>query len=288
MTKEELIYKYKTLNIAEKLIAINVLVFILFGLIAFLFRSSFLFDWFALSKDFSTILTRPWSILSYSFLHQGFFHLLMNMLMLFYVSRLFLNLYSAKMFLNIYLLGALVGGGIFLLSYNLFPVFQNQISFLVGASASVMAVFIFTCTSMPNTEVSIFTFRIKLWHIGLFFVVLDLIQIPMGNSGGHIAHIGGAFLGYLYANQLKKGNDIGSGFEKLINTIASYFSTRKKSNLKTVHKTKANSRYANRTVHQQKKVKQEQIDAILDKISKSGYESLSKEEKAILFKSGKE
>jgi membrane associated rhomboid family serine protease len=288
MTKEELIYKYKTLNIAEKLIAINVLVFILFGLIAFLFRSSFLFDWFALSKDFSTILTRPWSILSYSFLHQGFFHLLMNMLMLFYVSRLFLNLYSAKMFLNIYLLGALVGGGIFLLSYNLFPVFQNQISFLVGASASVMAVFIFTCTSMPNTEVSIFTFRIKLWHIGLFFVVLDLIQIPMGNSGGHIAHIGGAFLGYLYANQLKKGNDIGSGFEKLINTIASYFSSRKKSNLKTVHKTKANSRYANRTVHQQKKVKQEQIDAILDKISKSGYESLSKEEKAFLFKSGKE
>ncbi len=288
MTKEELIYKYKTLNIAEKLIAINVLVFILFGLITFLFRSNFLFDWFALSKDFSTILTRPWSILSYSFLHQGFFHLLMNMLMLFYVSRFFLNLYSAKMFLNIYLLGALVGGGIFLLSFNLFPVFQNRISFLVGASASVMAVFIFTCTSMPNTEVSIFTFRIKLWHIGLFFVVLDLIQIPMGNSGGHIAHIGGAFLGYLYANQLKKGNDIGSGFEKLINTIASYFSSRKKTNLKTVHKTKANSRYANRTVHQQKKVKQEQIDAILDKISKSGYESLSKEEKAFLFKSGKE
>ncbi len=288
MTKEELIYKYKTLNIAEKLIAINVIVFILFGLISFLFRSSFLLNWFVLSKDFSSLLTKPWSILSYSFLHQGFFHLLMNMLMLFYVSRLFLNLYSAKMFLNVYLLGALVGGGVFLLSFNLFPVFQNQAGYLVGASASVMAVFIFTCTSMPNMEVSIFTFRIKLWRIGLFFVVLDLIQIPIQNSGGHIAHIGGALLGYIYANQLKKGNDIGSGFENIMNTISSYFTPRKKTNLKTVHKTKFQRKNSDRTIHQQKRDTQKKVDAILDKISKSGYESLSKEEKSFLFKSGKE
>jgi membrane associated rhomboid family serine protease len=288
MTKQELLYKYKTLNIAEKLIAINIVVFILFGLGTFLFRSSFLYDWFVLSKDVSTFILKPWSILSYSFIHQGFFHLLMNMLMLFYVSRFFLNLYSAKMFLNIYLLGALVGGGVFLLSYNLFPVFQNQASFLVGASASVMAVLIFIATTMPNIEVSIFTFRIKLWHIGLFFVVKDLIQIPLGNSGGHLAHLGGSLLGYFYANQLNKGNDIGKGFEMFLDKIVSYFNSRKKTNLKTVHKTKAQHRYSDSPVHKKKNIKQEQIDAILDKISKSGYESLSKAEKSFLFQSGKD
>ncbi len=288
MTKEELIYKYKTLNIAEKLIAINVLVFILFGLITFLFSSGFLLDWFVLSKDFKSLLMKPWSILSYSFLHQGFFHLLMNMLMLYYVSRLFLNIYSAKMFLNVYLLGALVGGSVFLLSYNLFPVFQNQASFLVGASASVMAVLIFISSAMPNTEISIFTFRIKLWHIGVFFVVKDLIQVPMGNSGGHLAHLGGSLLGYIYASQLVKGNDIGKGVEMFLDKLSSYFNSKKKSNLKTVYKTKASKKHNDRSVHQQKKVKQEQVDAILDKISKSGYESLSKEEKTFLFKSGKE
>ncbi len=288
MTKEELIYKYKTLNIAEKLIAINVLVFILFGLITFLFSSGFLLDWFVLSKDFKSLLMKPWSILSYSFLHQGFFHLLMNMLMLYYVSRLFLNIYSAKMFLNVYLLGALVGGSVFLLSYNLFPVFQNQASFLVGASASVMAVLIFISSAMPNTEISIFTFRIKLWHIGVFFVVKDLIQVPMGNSGGHLAHLGGSLLGYIYASQLVKGNDIGKGVEMFLDKLSSYFNSKKKSNLKTVYKTKASKKNNDRSIHQQKKIKQEQVDAILDKISKSGYESLSKEEKTFLFKSGKE
>ena len=288
MTKQELIYKYKTLNIAEKLIAINVVVFILFGLGTFLFQSSLLYDWFVLSKDVSTFIFKPWSILSYSFIHQGFFHLLMNMLMLYYVSRLFLNLYSAKMFLNIYLLGALVGGVVFLLSYNLFPAFQNQASFLVGASASVMAVLIFISAAMPNMEVSIFTFRIKLWHIGLFFVVKDLIQIPLGNSGGHIAHLGGSLLGYIYASQLNKGNDIGKGFERVLDKISSYFNSNRKTNLKTVHKTKSQRKASDNSVLQKKRIKQEKIDAILDKISKSGYESLSKEEKSFLFQSGKD
>lgn len=288
MNKEELIHKYKTLNIAEKLIAINIVVFILFGLTSFLFKTHFLFDWFVLSKDVGDFITKPWSILSYSFLHQGFLHLAMNMIMLYYVSKLFLARFSSKLFLNIYLLGALVGGGVFLLSYNLFPVFYNQISFLVGASASVMGVFIFTCTSLAQMEVAIFTFKLKLWKLGLFFVVLDFIQIPNGNSGGHLAHLGGALLGYLYANQLKKGNDIGIGFEKIIDSITSYFSFKKKTNLKTVHRTKAQRKKFDKTVYQKKRIKQEQIDAILDKISKSGYESLSKEEKSFLFQSGKE
>ena len=288
MTKDELLHKYKTLNVAEKLIAINLAVYVLFALTSFLFRTNFLFDWFVLSKEASTLISKPWSIFTYSFLHQGLLHFGMNMIMLYYVSKLFLSRFNTKLFLNTYLLGALVGGVLFLLSYNLFPAFNNQMGFLIGASASVMAVLIFICASLPQMEVAVFTFKVKLWQLGAFFVVLDLVQIPNGNSGGHIAHLGGALLGYLYATQLKKGNDIGKGFEKLMDTIASWFSPKNKSNLKTVHKTKSQRRASDKTVHQKKRMKQEQVDAILDKISKSGYESLSKEEKAFLFQSGKE
>lgn len=288
MTKNELLAKYKGLNVAEKLIAVNLIVFLFFSLITFLFNTSTLYDWFVLSKDFSEVITKPWSLFTYSFLHLGLLHLVFNMVTLYYVSKLFLTRFNSKLFLNTYLLGALVGGVLFLSSYNLFPVFNNQLSYLVGASASVMAVLIFVCTSLPQMEVAIFTFKVKLWHLGLFFVVLDLMQIPYGNSGGHIAHVGGALFGYVYASQYKKGNDIAKGFEKLMNTIVSWFSFKKKSSLKTVHKTKAEKRASDKTIHQKKRIHQEQIDAILDKISKSGYESLSKEEKAFLFQSGKD
>lgn len=288
MTKNELIAKYKSFDVAEKLIAVNLIVFLFFSLITFLFNTSTLYDWFVLPKDLSEVITKPWSLFTYSFLHLGLLHLVFNMVTLYYVSKLFLTRFSSKLFLNTYLLGALVGGLLFLISYNLFPVFSNQFTYLVGASASVMAVLIFVCTSLPQMQVAIFTFKVKLWHLGLFFVVLDLIQIPYGNSGGHIAHVGGALFGYVYASQYKKGNDIAKGFEQLMNTIVSWFSFKKKSSLKTVHKTKAEKRASDKTIHQKKRIHQEQIDAILDKISKSGYESLSKEEKAFLFQSGKD
>ncbi|MGB0896219.1 MAG: rhomboid family intramembrane serine protease [Flavobacteriaceae bacterium] len=284
----ELLSKYKSLNIAEKLIAINLIVFMIFGLIAFLFTTSIVYDWFVLSKNVSEVITKPWSVFTYSFLHFGLLHLVFNMVTLYYVSQLFLSRYNPKTFLNTYVLGALVGGVLFLLSYNLFPVFNDQLGYLVGASASVMAVLIFICTALPHMQVSIFTFRVKLWHLGLCFVMLDVIQIPYSNSGGHIAHIGGALFGYIYASQYQKGNDIAKGFENFMNTLASKLSFKKKSSLKTVHKTKAQRRATDKTVFQKKRIKQAQIDAILDKISKSGYESLSKEEKAFLFQSGKE
>lgn len=288
MTKNDLISKFKHLNVAEKLIAVNAIVFILFSLLAFLFQTNLVFDWFVLSKDVTALLTKPWSVFSYSFLHHGLLHLVFNMVTLYYVSQLFLARFNSKLFLNTYLLGALVGGVLFVTSYNLFPAFNNQLSYLVGASASVMAVLIFICASLPQMEIAVFTFRVKLWQLGLVFVVLDLIQIPYGNSGGHIAHLGGALFGYVYATQFKKGNDFAKGFEKLMDALVSWFSFKKKSNLKTVHKTKSQKRASDKTIHQKKRIKQEQIDAILDKISKSGYESLSKEEKAFLFQSGKD
>jgi hypothetical protein len=157
---------------------------------------------------------------------------------------------------------------------------------LVGASASVRALLIFLCAYMPNKELRFFTISLKLWYLGLAIVVFDIIGVFGDNSGGFLAHLGGALLGYFYAKQFFKGHDIGKGFEKFVDAIVSFFSFSKKSPLKTVHKnkskvggyTKADFDEFN---HQKK------IDVILDKISKSGYDSLTSEEKDFLFRAGK-
>jgi membrane associated rhomboid family serine protease len=288
MTKDELLAKYKALNVAEKLVAINLIVFVILLLVTNVFKTSFLFNWFALSTGLNGVLLNPWSVITYSFLHQDPFHLLMNMVVIYYVSKLFFTRFSAKLFLNTYLLGGITGALVYVILLLMLPMFFGGGMPIIGASASVMAVLIFICTSLPQMEVSIFTFKIKIWQLGAFFVVLDAIQVFSGYSAGSVTHLGGALLGYLYATQLKKGIDIGSGFERVMNTIVSWFSFKKKSSLKTVHKTRSEKRASGKTIHQKKRIQQEQIDAILDQISKSGYESLSKEEKAFLFQSGKD
>ena len=287
--RNDIRYRFATLSIAEKLIVVNVLVFILNILIPFLFalHAGVISQWFQLPKDVSEFILQPWSIVTYSFFHGGFSHIFWNMLMLFFAGRMFLNLFSVRRFLNVYFLGIIAGGLTFLLSYNLFPAFSAQNPPLIGASAGVMAILIFVCSYMPNQDVRLIFFNVKLWYIGAFFILLDLVQIPISNAGGHLAHLGGAFIGFLYARKLLEGKDIGSGFEKFTSGIANIFKPNKKSPLKTVHKSNK-SKKVHTSVSVPKSIKQKQIDDILDKISKSGYESLSKEEKDFLFKAGKD
>ncbi|MEL4307369.1 rhomboid family intramembrane serine protease [Joostella sp. CR20] len=282
----DLKYKFSTLNIAEKLIVVNVVVFILNTLLVFLLQlaPNVLMQWFQLPKGFLDFLMQPWSIVTYAFFHGSIMHLFWNMLLLYFSSRIFLNLFSKKYFLNVYFLGAILGGVFFLLSYNIFPVFSRVNSPLIGASAAIMAILIFVCTYLPNQEVRLIFFNIKLWYLGVAFVLLDLVQLPLGNAGGHIAHLGGALLGFVYAKKLQEGKDIGEGFSSVLSSISSIFKPNKKSPLKTVHK-KSNQTATKKV---SKNEHQKQIDAILDKISKSGYESLSKEEKDFLFKAGKD
>ncbi|NDV44487.1 rhomboid family intramembrane serine protease [Flagellimonas sediminis] len=280
-------YQIARLSIAEKLIALNVLVFLLDGLSTALMGHS-LSTWFQLPKDFLEFIGQPWSLVTYSFFHAGFTHIFWNMIMLYFAGRIFLNLFDAKKFINVYFLGVIVGGLVFLLSYNIFPTLLNTNTALIGASAGVTAVLIFVCTYIPNQEVRVFFFNIKLWYVGAFFVLMDLIQIPYGgNIGGRLAHLGGAFLGYIYARQLFMGNDIGSGFTKLWDGITNLFKPKEKKRapLRTVYKRNTT---ADGKTDYDKQAKQRKIDGILDKISKSGYESLSKEEKDFLFKAGKE
>ncbi|MEE2723570.1 MAG: rhomboid family intramembrane serine protease [Bacteroidota bacterium] len=278
-------YKLATFSVAEKIILVNVLCFIfpmLLNTLLFLLniRSGGYMNWIQLSPKFETFVTRPWTIISYSFIHSGFFHLLWNMILLFFSGRLLLNLFPNRVFVNNYFLGIIAGGLIFILSYALFPVFKGSYPPMIGASAGVMAVFIFICTYTPNQEIRVLFLNLKLKYLGIIFFLLDVIQIPNGNAGGHLAHIGGALLGFFYANQLTKGRDIGIGFEKIWQSL--FFNK----NLRTVYKAqeKTQSEYFSKNeeiIHQKK------IDEILDKISKSGYDTLSKEEKDFLFEAGK-
>ena len=274
-------YKFSQFNTVEKIILINIFFFIIpFFLKTFFFLFQIpvglFLNYFELSANPKYLILRPWTLFSYSFFHGSFQHLLWNMILLYYAgNRLFLNLFSVQKFINVYFLGILIGGLFFIVSYQLFPVFSKISPSMIGASAGVMAVFIFVCTYVPNQKMSFFVFNISLKYLGIALVFIDILQIPYGNSGGHLAHLGGSFLGYLYAQQLKKGRDIGKGFESLWKYI---FITQKKE--KKTNKTKEKTTQKD-TDHQEK------IDAILDKISEKGYDSLTKEEKQYLFNSSK-
>ncbi len=297
-TKEQLLYKYRTANMLEKLIGLNVIMFILtyvFRAVFFLMNYSgnpFL-DWLVFPKQLSDFIYQPWSIITYSFLHSGFLHILFNMIVLHFGGQLFYTFFSGKRLLNYYVMGAIVGALVYMLSYNLFPAFAGVgQSYLIGASASVMAIFIGITAKTPDMTVRLFLLgNVKLWWIAAFFVVTDIVQLPFGNAGGHLAHLGGAGIGYLYTKQLDKGNDIGKWIENLIEGFQQFFSSKpkrrksNKSNMKTVYKNKS---YSSKTSTASKSEKQKRIDEILDKISKSGYDSLSKEEKDFLFNAGKD
>jgi len=286
--KGQFYYRIQKLNSAEKLILANVVCFILplfLRTFFFLFNisSTDFFYWFELSESLIDLAFKPWSILTYSFLHSGFFHLFWNMYLLFFSSRLFLNLFTTKTFFNVYFLGVLVGGVSFILSYTFFPVFENSSTAMIGASAGVMAVFIFMATYSPNYEVRLILFNVELRYLGMIFVLIDVVQIPYGNAGGHLAHIGGAILGFYYVKQLKNGKDIGKPFRILIDLVINIF--KKKPKIRAVYKKEINKKKNHNT--SVKSINQKRIDDILDKISLSGYESLTQNEKDFLYKSGK-
>ena len=286
--KEQLSIRIHQLNSAEKLILINVVCFVLPMLIKtvlFLFNisSTNFTNWFELSASWIDLPTKPWSIITYSFLHSGFFHLFWNMYLLFFSSKLFLNLFPSNTFFNVYFLVVVVGGITFILSYTFFPAFQNSSPVMIGASAGVMAVFIFMSTYSPDLEIRLILFNVKLRYLGIAFLLLDIVQIPYGNAGGHLAHLGGAILGFYYVKQLKNGKDIGKPFKNFIDKIINIFLRKPK--MRTVY-TREKSQKINKKVSDAGE-KQKRIDRILDKISISGYESLTQAEKDFLFKVGK-
>jgi membrane associated rhomboid family serine protease len=281
--------EFKQDTILNKLIYINVGVFLLFsilGVFSFMFQFNIhpFLDRLYLPANNSTLLTQPWAFITYMFLHNDFLHLLFNMIWLHFAGKIFLQYLSPKQLLNTYILGGISGGLLFIIAYNYVPALtiHTENAFALGASASVLAIVVAIATYTPNYSVRFpFIGIVKLKHIAIFSVVLDVLSIPQGNAGGHIAHLGGALFGYFYIKQLQKGNDYSIGFTKWMSDLANLF--KPKSRLKTVHKrSKSDKQFNTEKIKQQKAV-----DLVLEKISKSGYESLSKEEKATLFSASK-
>lgn len=291
---DDLKHQYKTGTALIKFIFINVAVFVLvhlIGLLIFFFTgvsgSSMVASWLALPADLGQLILKPWTIITYMFLHEGFLHLAFNMLILYFGGQIFLQFLDAKKLIGTYLLGGISGGLLYILAFNIFPVFNGIVSgaLNLGASASVMAVLIAIAAYVPNYSIRLMLLgNVKLKYIALVYVIMDIISIPQGNSGGHIAHLGGAFFGFYFAYRLRSGKDITVGVNRLLNYFAYLFSSKRKMKVvyKNPGKTKSDVAY-----NAQKAANQQKIDAILDKISKSGYDSLSKEEKAILFDASK-
>lgn len=281
-------YKFNAFNAFEKIISVNIIIFLVAALIKVFARTSNPLSFLKLPADFNDVLFQPWSIITYGFLHYDFFHILFNLLILYYISRMLLNLFRPKMALNIYFLGIISGALAFLFVYNVLPSqFLKTTGGLVGASAGIRALIIFLGVYMAETEVRVFVINVKLKYIAMILVALDILGLFTLNQGGNVAHLGGALLGYLYATRLREGKDIGKGFERLMDTVVGWFQT--KSTLKTVYKKPRKGEFAGKTKDEFNTFNtQKKIDLILDKISKSGYESLTAEEKEFLFRSGKD
>ncbi|MFN7313031.1 MAG: rhomboid family intramembrane serine protease [Bacteroidota bacterium] len=284
---DELKQNYLYSNSAVKrIIAINVLLFLVFAMmnvLGFLFASSLnsgiVTKYFTLPATFERFLYKPWAILSYMFLHDGFLHLLFNMLWLYWLGSILHEYLGNKRVYQAYFIGGVFGGLIYMLAYQFLPAFVHvrDTAYALGASAGVLSVVVAAATLLPNYEVQLLLFgNVRLKWIALVSVLLDVISIPNGNAGGHIAHIGGALFGFLFIKYLYNH----TGFEKVFDRIAGLF--------KPKQKVKIHHRSVNIKTKNPNKPSQHEIDIILDKISKSGYESLSKKEKEMLFKASKD
>lgn len=279
---DDLKFQYRIGGIANKMIYWNVGFFLLSIIFFYQFKSgSFNFpNWLAVSSEPMTVLINPWTLLTYAFLHYGFLHLFFNMMVLNFTSRLFLTFFTQKQYLGLYLLSAIFAGLCFVSSFYLL----HQTSNMVGASAAIMALLVATTTYQPLMEIRLLLIgNVKLWHITAVLLLLDLLQIQMENTGGHIAHLSGAFFGYIYIRLLQNGTDL----SRVVTFFIDLFTKKKATPFKRVHVNPRTSPVKRVSKIVVKDKTQQQLDEILDKISQSGYDSLTADEKEFLFKAGK-
>ena len=275
-------YKYTTGNIATKLIFINVAVYLLAIILKLFTKVNYVQLYFGLSSYKHDFLYKPWSVFTYMFLHDNVLHLLFNMIMLYIVADFYFKFFGEKSFKIFYFVGGVCGGIFFLLFNLIFP----EHSHLIGASAAIYAVFFAMVAYQPNLEVRLMFIQtpIKLLYLAIGLLFLGFLLQP-DNIGGNISHLGGALFGYLYMKQFEKGSDF---FGSISNSFKNIF--KKKSPLKANKKqtTTRETPPRNDYDYNEWKVNNEKkVDEILDKISRSGYNSLTTEEKDFLFKQGK-
>ncbi|MBS7566636.1 rhomboid family intramembrane serine protease [Mucilaginibacter sp. Bleaf8] len=274
--------RYKMLQSGSKLnllIGINVLVFLAINIPAVILHmmgndaiSIFANEYLSMPAYLPQLATHFWTPITYMFMHDGIFHILFNMLWLFWMGQLFEEYLGKTRIVSLYFLGGLAGAALFILAFNVLPAFSKEALYnatVVGASASVMAVVIATATLLPNYTIYLmFLGPVKLKWLALFYVTIDFLGILGPNAGGEIAHLGGALLGFIYIKQLKSGHDWNRPMDRILN-----------------QRPKVTVASKNRSVPSNAgRPREEEIDRILDKISQSGYDSLNKQEKETLFR----
>lgn len=284
-----------------QIILINVAVFVI---IKFLYVTLWFLDsrglyevilrYIMLPADPVKFIFQPWSLITYFFTHEGFFHILFNMLFLYWFGKLIQEFIGDQKVISLFVLGGIIGGLLYILLYNILPQFNTE-SYMLGASAGVFAVVVGAATFMPNyTMYLLLLGPVRIKYIAIFYVLLSFFSIPDGNAGGNIAHLGGAAIGYIYIKQLQKGNDMGLWIFSVLDFFKGFFTKRSNIRVSYNKKTQQTSRKkekakvkVNKSGSKPNSPSQDEIDAILDKISQSGYESLSKEEKQKLFSASK-
>lgn len=286
--------KFRSGNPITRLILINVALFLfvsIFRIITFLSGESGIFilveefikDNLAISLSFVDLAQKPWTLITYMFTHFSLMHIFWNMITLYWFGQLFINYTNSKKLIPLYLLGGISGALLTLILFTAIPAFQPFIGApMIGASAGVTAIIVATATLIPNVNMNMmFIGPVKLIYVALFVIFIDVLNVASyDNIGGNISHLGGALMGYLFIFQYKRGVDFSKGINRFFDWISGLLSLKPKSKMKVAYKRKVTDEEYNYN----KKVEQENIDRILDKISKSGYESLSKSEKDILFK----
>ena len=270
-----------------QLIYINIGVFIVISFVAiicFLFTNTLIYNtilkFFAVPASLQKLTLKPWTLITYMFLHEDIWHILFNMLWLYWFGTIFLQILDQRKLVAVYLIGGICGAILYIVSFNVFPAFKGDVnSISIGASASVMAIVVAIAAYTPDYSINLLLLgRVKIKYIALTIFVLTSFIYFAVNSGGKIAHIGGAVFGYVYAMKLREGRDLGKGMNRIIDFFATIFKPRKK--LKVTYKKPVNDYEYNKV----KADRQAEINAILDKISKGGYDSLTKDEKDTLFR----
>lgn len=289
---ERLKQRYKTGSVMTRLIFINVFVFIVLKIINVIFT---LFNIYAVDlitflgvpSHIPLLMNRIWTIITYMFVHEGFLHLLFNMLWLYWFGQIFMQYFTGRTLGSLYVLGGLAGALLYVIAFNTIPYYTGmERGWMIGASAAVMAIVMGAAFYRPDVQLNLlFLGPIKIVYIAIFAFVLDFLSLgnPM-NPGGHVAHIGGALLGYLFAIQYKKGKDITRWIGGVIDWFVGLFKPRRQAPRMKVKHARHETDWE---YNQRKHTEQEEIDAILDKLKQSGYSSLSSEEKRKLFDASK-
>lgn len=281
--------RFRTGSVLTKLIYINVGFFLLVRLLGVIFLLIDIPDipylqYLQVPSSTMALLHRPWTVITYMFTHFDFLHILFNMLWLYWFGDLFLRFFSERQLGGLYLLGGIAGAVLFVATYNIFPYFRPVVfsSYLMGASASVMAIVFAVSFYKKDLEIMLFLIgRIKLIYLALFTFVIDLLAITSDNAGGHIAHIGGALFGILFAACITRGIDLTAPMNRLLDWIVNL--GKRKPKMKVTYR-RAETDY---DYNARKNRESANLDAILDKLKRSGYESLSSEEKRQLFDASK-